>query len=99
MNISDEAIETAAKALYALENEGRTASTFDQLSPWEVADRFNMARVALEAAGPILMAQAWDECAGQQSHPEANPYRETFAARLARLSIEAVERQWRDERA
>ena len=56
MNISKEAIEAAAEALF---NRGGHAGAFDE-HPVRMM-YVNQSRAALEAAAPLLMAQAWDE--------------------------------------
>lgn len=79
MNISKEAIEAAAEAAI---NEADTMGVTD-VSDSGIAV---IARVALEAAAPMLMAQAWDEgeLAGYENAkveewplvaPNENPYR------------------------
>lgn len=92
MNISKEAIEAAARAAYIADNlcwDGAEAAWDDmggsersfERAGWEIA-----ARAALEAAAPLLMAQAWDEgeLAGYENAkveewplvaPNENPYR------------------------
>lgn len=57
MNIPDEAVEAAAKASYHHnDNEG-----WDTEAKWFKHDFLEDARAQLEAAAPILMAQAWAE--------------------------------------
>ena len=67
MNISKEAIEAAARAAYMADNaewEG-AGEAWDDMGGSEPclerALREISARAALEAAAPLLMAQAWDE--------------------------------------
>ena len=64
MNISKEAIEAAAEAAI---NEA------DKMGVTDVSDAgvAHIARAALEAAAPLLMAQAWDE---GRAHGATWPY-------------------------
>jgi hypothetical protein len=58
MNISDEAVEAAAKPLWEPnEHDDTWASEFPTYKDYLKAE----ARKVLEAAAPYLMAQAWDE--------------------------------------
>lgn len=67
MNIPDKAIEASAKAAYIADNldwAGAEAAWDDmggsepsyERAGWEIT-----VRAAIEAAAPLLMAQAWDE--------------------------------------
>ena len=67
MNISDEAVEAAAMAIYAV--NGYDGSGF------ELDDYRKDARAALEAAAPHLMAQAADELVDAGYEVTFNPYR------------------------
>lgn len=73
------------------ENPKAIREAMDQLRRDERAASLERLRAAKESA--------WDECAKLPSRPrlEDNPYRhdESFAARLSRLSMEAMESQGR----
>lgn len=76
MNISDEAVEAAAKATYS--SDGLNAWTLEDVSTHNHYRR--KARASLEAAAPHLMAQAWDEGVayvfeGGAEVSDENPYR------------------------
>jgi hypothetical protein len=65
MNIPDEAVEAAARAL-------AERSRCPEEWQWYLSE----ARTALEAAAPHLMAAAWDEAIDwTPEHRPANPYR------------------------
>ena len=66
--ITDELVEAAAKALFATEEPDRNAWRWDKPNPQDPAGPLawhgywlNAARAALEAAAPIIAAQAWEE--------------------------------------
>jgi hypothetical protein len=88
--IPDEAVEAAAKAIYATEAQpmyDESKEEFTGARPWEwLTERSwdvyrDKARLALEAAAPHMMAVAW-EAGRQDGHMEAqsgfenamNPY-------------------------
>jgi hypothetical protein len=59
--IPAEAVEAAAKALYVLENQGRSACPFDSLPQSELNARIEMAQAALDAAAPYLLEPAYEQ--------------------------------------
>lgn len=67
MNISKEAIEAAARAVYGLDpwEDGSSVSAppfaWAALGADDRRNYYPAARAILEAAAPLLMAQAWDE--------------------------------------
>jgi hypothetical protein len=71
MNISDEAVEAAVEAVW---EHGEVIQTREYAA--------ELARAALEAAAPHLMAVAWDEGLSAGHHDRrlnANPYRSAGA--------------------
>lgn len=89
MNINEEAVEAAAKAIYATEAYpiyDEAKEVFTGHKPWEWlnegswASYRTKARAAMEAAAPYLMAEAWDEGVdwvweGGPDVKDDNPYR------------------------
>jgi hypothetical protein len=63
MNIPDEAVEVAAKAILRGTDEGHHA--------------YKIAYATLEAAAPHLMAAAWEQGREDGYHHRPNPYKET----------------------
>lgn len=81
MQISDEAVEAGARAVYAhLRLE--CPKPWDELKPIWRANYRKEARAVLAAAAPHMLAEAWDEgnIAGMfdlpsENHATNNPYR------------------------
>lgn len=78
MNISDEAVEAAAKAAYEnVRPKMGFPSGFDG-APEPMQETYRgIARAGLEAAAPHLMAEAWEQgrVTGSESIRQPNPYR------------------------
>lgn len=66
MNISDEAVEAAAKAL-ARHKWPTAIGVWESFGQGMQDDFRDQARAALEAAAPYIAAQAWDEGAKAES--------------------------------